>query len=160
MHDKQEELYVFLRRAQSSMEEVILLCQLALKQTDDAVKYSIIRDTIVTYCRPFKFCYGKLGGPYSLDEKFLDQTVTDVHAELMGWRDKIIAHSDIDVLDPKLHCLTTPQGRKTYPITFRGFYAEDMPAASEIKRASIAVGSAIASQIEILEREMSVPKGD
>jgi len=131
MHNINEEQYVFYRMALSDIQSAKRVCDLALKQTDNELKYSMIRDAIVIYCRPFSRCNGKFGS-HKLDKHISDQLDLSIHRRLIQWRDQIIAHSDIDVRDPKLHCWTNLRGN-TYPIVFTGFYGSNMPKEEDIK---------------------------
>lgn len=129
MHNKNEEQYVFYRMALGDIQSARRVCDLASKQADNEIKCSMIRDAIVTYCRPWSRCNGKFGHR-KLDKQISDQLNVDIHEKLMQWRDQIIAHSDIDVRDPKLHYWTRGN---IFPIVLKGFYASDMPKEEEIK---------------------------
>ena len=63
MHNKIEEQYVFYRMASGDIHLAKTLCDLIESQTNQDVKYSMIRDVIIIYCRPFMSCKGKFISP-------------------------------------------------------------------------------------------------
>lgn len=131
MHNKIEEQYVFYRMASGDIHLAKTLCDLIESQTNQDVKYSMIRDVIIIYCRPFMSCKGKFISP-KLNVKGMDFSTKRIHDSLLKWRNTIIAHTDLSVRDPKLHKWTSPKGA-FFPIVFKSFYSENMPTVKEIR---------------------------
>lgn len=65
-----------------------------LKQTDvDAYRYPLLRDLVVTYCRPFV----QTRKAPSLPENVAPKQYRDLHRQLLLLRNKQFAHSDHDL---------------------------------------------------------------
>ena len=147
MDNKTEEEYVFHRMVHGDLQYALKLVELSENQIENEIKYSIQRDALVTYARPFYFCHGKYG-KYKLTP---NPNVSKEHKEILTWRDKIIAHSDIDIRDPQLHCWTQPN--PTFPIVFKGWYSENMPSPSQIKLCCSSHIISVLQYMETVERE-------
>ena len=66
------------------------------------IRFLIIRDAIISYARPFSGNKGLSGSSMILPVKFVPKHFNDLHVELMNLRNRAIAHTDLDFIDPKV----------------------------------------------------------
>ncbi len=117
MKDACEEVYVFYNFATADLDEA--------SGCLDAIKYYkrgltimvMIKNAIIAYSRPFTTCKGMYKS-HRLSIKVVPKNFRDLHNKVLHYRDCVIAHTDLDVRNPKL-------GR--YGIMFKGerYYSED-----------------------------------
>lgn len=61
---------------------------------------ALIKSAITSYMRPFTSCRGKFG-TYKIPDGIIPKKHKKLHDKIIRfWRDKIIAHSDIDIRNP------------------------------------------------------------
>jgi len=132
MDNVTEERYVFYRIASGDFQWSKQLTEISGQQTDPGVRASVQRDAIIAYARPFTRTQGKFSKNYRLEDAEVPQSILSIHNEIMKWRSKIIAHGDIDLKDPQLHCWTNSK-QPTFPILFHS--PGPMPSLQDISRA-------------------------
>ncbi len=74
-------------------------CELESTNPGNAIWSAAYRMVIVEYCKPFKKSNLKKGVRHNLKTPDLSPNLEALHKELINLRDKVMAHSDIDVLD-------------------------------------------------------------
>lgn len=79
------------------------------------LRYRLLVFIIISYARPFTKNRGKLG-VHKLTKKIVPSACRKLHDEIMYYRDKIIAHKDIDYLNPRL---------SNIGMVFKGVYYDD-----------------------------------
>ena len=60
------------------------------------------RFALVEYCKPYKLSYG-MNKPFKLDKSLIPEEYVLLHDRIITSRDHIHAHSDLTVMDAKLH---------------------------------------------------------
>ncbi len=120
MHTNDEQFYVFLRFADGDVSQALMALDHLLMVEADFMRICLLKEAAVSYCRPFKRSKGTFPGVLQLDNCFVPSDQMNLHEELIGLRDKVFAHTDIDVRHPVLHCWTrTPN--PIFPIQFKGY---------------------------------------
>jgi hypothetical protein len=121
MENENEEKYVFLRFATGDLEQAIRGLKELLECPSTSIKYALLRDSIVAYCRPFTKCRGKFHKQIRLEtEEFVPSVMAALHAQLIELRDQTYAHTDLEPRRPVLHMWRRPQGN-IFPIQFKGY---------------------------------------
>jgi hypothetical protein len=103
METSEEERWVFLFLALADMEMAIRSISTLPKTTDPWSVTTLARDAVVSYCRPFTSCRGVVCRKHKLvPERHVPDSERDFHQELMSYRDRVFAHSDLRPLKPEL----------------------------------------------------------
>ena len=139
-----EEQYVFYRLVSADLDEAYRSLEAIRRYKRGPTIMALIKNAIVSYARPFKRCNGRYGR-YSISPRFVPKNHLELHKLLMHHRDRIIAHTDIDVREPKL--VRWDFGSTVaYPIQLKGsgYYYEDYLAlVDEMKELIQSVKNAV-----------------
>lgn len=84
------------------------------------VRYSILRDLVVSYCRPFSGNKGSEIRKHMLTKKVVPKELRPLHDELVNLRNKLFAHTDYIYRRPKVINWST-ENHKWFPMQFRGY---------------------------------------
>lgn len=118
MHNPAEEWYVFLRFADGDIcQAQIALDHLTIVESD-FLRLCLLKDAAISFSRPFKKSRGAFNKSLRLDDIYVPSDFKVLHAELIGLRDQVFAHTDIDVRSPVLHCWTGGP-KPVFPILFK-----------------------------------------
>jgi hypothetical protein len=133
MKNEFEEKYVFYRFATADLDEAYYCLHAIKRYRRSFTVMAMIKNAIIAYARTFKNCKGKYGKYHLNIEEVVPENHRDLHDKVLHHRDCIIAHTDIDIRNPKL-------GK--YGIMFKGagYYYEDYLA--------------LVDQMEVLVREV------
>ena len=85
------------------------------------IRYSLLRDAVVSYARPFSGNRGVLFKSHSLPLKLVPREFRQLHSQLMTLRSQLFAHTDLSYRNPKVMQL----GR-LFPISVRAFDYESL----------------------------------
>jgi len=103
MKDACEEKYVFYNFAIADLDEASG-CLDAIKQYKRGLtSKTMVKYAIIAYSRPFSECRGidnKKKHPLGI--KVVPKNHRNLHNKLLGYRNRIIAHTDLDFRNPKL----------------------------------------------------------
>ncbi|MDH4203250.1 MAG: hypothetical protein OEV87_10195 [Phycisphaerae bacterium] len=88
------------------------------ENTEKKITNALIQCTILSYCRPFKECRG-VYRKYRLSKKFIPNNLKQIHQEMIHYRDKVFAHTDVELRNPKLIRWEGKSGY-VYPMQFKG----------------------------------------
>lgn len=114
MDTAEEEWFVFLNFAQADLGLARRALTHASAEYPPFVQYCVLRDAIVTYARPFKKSQGKFTAALRLPNDYVPEAHLPLHEQMLQYRDKAYAHTDLDARNPQLHCWT----RTNPPILF------------------------------------------
>ena len=84
------------------------------------VRYCLLRDLVVTYCRPFSGNKGDEISKHALTKKVVPKDLRRLHDELLNLRNQLFAHTDCTYRRPKVVNWST-DSHKWFPMSFRGF---------------------------------------
>src|SRR5690242_21111908 len=118
----EKEKYIFYLFAEGDVGQATIALDRGSEATDSSVKGSLYGLAVVAYCRPFMKT--KIGGtkthelPTSL---FLAKEQMPLHKQILVWRNKMFAHTDIDIRKPKL-VEWSRKPRRIWAMQFEGFY--------------------------------------
>ncbi len=103
MKDACEEKYIFYIFAIADMDEASG-CLNAIKQHKRGLtSTTMVKNAIIAYSRPFTKCKGIDNiKKYPLGIKVVPKNHRDLHKKVLDYRNRIIAHTDLDFRNPKL----------------------------------------------------------
>jgi hypothetical protein len=125
MDSLQEEQYVFHRFAHGDVNKALMCLDRIEGQNDGFVSWCLLQTAVIAYCRLFAECKISKGRSLRLASRFVPREGKTLHGRLISWRNKIIAHSDLELREPKLHGWTGQNGT-TFGVVFRGFYSDEL----------------------------------
>jgi hypothetical protein len=117
--DRILEEYGFHRLYSLDFEMARQACELLSGQTSDELRFTILRDVIVSYSRPFSGNRGKLVRHHRLPDDMVPQGMAALHAELIALRDQAFAHTDHEFIKPQHARWPRADGSAQYPMSFR-----------------------------------------
>ncbi len=85
----------------SDFEQVITTFELLKTCVKPALRYRLFVFIIITYARAFTKNEGN-NNKHTLDKKIIPSEYRDLHNEIMNYRNKIIAHTDVKYRNPHL----------------------------------------------------------
>ena len=98
----QAEEYRFYRMYSIDLQGAKQTIQMLPRFPEPDVRYSIIRDAVVAYARPFSKNRGKFLKFHRLPDSIVPRERLELHAELITLRDQAFAHSDHEFFKPQL----------------------------------------------------------
>lgn len=79
------------------------VCELEKTDSGTAIWAAAYRMALVGYCKPFKRSNGITQKSLRLNVPELSVELNEVHNQVTGLRDKLLAHSDLSSLDPEVY---------------------------------------------------------
>lgn len=155
--NRDAEDYRFLRLYSIDLEMAKQASDLLAKQDALDVRYSILRDLVVTYARPFSVNRGRLFKKHKLDDKVVPVTGKDLHLELLALRDQVFAHTDHDARDPQIARWPRKQGGAMYPMSFTNPpYGKLIDRLDEIRELIVSVEAAVNLRVRSFEAKFEL----
>jgi hypothetical protein len=68
---------------------------------------------IIEYAKPYMTSFG-IAGRHKLDDRYVPSAHRDLHKRLIDTRKKILAHSDLTVMEAKLHVANISVGQRAF----------------------------------------------
>jgi hypothetical protein len=119
--DSKLETYAFLRLYEHDFEMALNTLKILRRCRNNEVRYALLRDIIITYCRPFAESKGKEIKRHRFGfGKFESESMKNLHKKIMGLRSSLFAHTDLIVKNPQIANWSTTE-RKWFPMSFAGF---------------------------------------
>jgi hypothetical protein len=123
-----EEEYIHYQEAITCLNRAwVTICELENTKSGSAIWAAAYRMTLIEYCKPFKKSTG-LTKKHQLTIPNFDSELKLIHEEIINLRDKVLAHSDLTVLDAKVY-----YGETHKPIISKNIL-KSMPAPSNIRK--------------------------
>ena len=113
------ENYRFLRLYSIDLEMARQACDLLARQGSPELQFSVLRDVVVTYARPFSNNRGRVFRSHRLEVTVVPTTMRPLHTELLALRNQAFAHTDHDFHNPRIARWPRSTGGATYPMSFR-----------------------------------------
>jgi hypothetical protein len=150
----ESEDYLFLRLYSIDLDTARHTLGLIEASSEQSAQFCLLRDLIVTYCRPFSGNRGKLKKKHRL-EALLPAVVPpeydELHKTLTRYRDKLFAHTDMDAYAPRATKWAQEVGA-SFPMSFWGLdYTLLLARLPDIRALLSAVETAINTEVERLE---------
>ena len=118
------------------------------------VRYCILRDLIVTYCRPFSGNKGDKITNHKLTIKVVPKELRPLHKELLDYRNQLFAHTDYTYRRPRVVNWSTDT-YKWFPMALRSFdYGKLDNRISEISKLIQSVEMNLHSLINKIEESI------
>ena len=120
------EKYAFLRLYEHDFEMALHTIKLLRRCRNKEVRYSLLRDIVVTYCRPFTESRGKdIKKDFLGFKKYESENMKALHARLMHLRGSLFAHTDLTFKNPQI-ANWSEGDRKWFPMAFTFFDYEKL----------------------------------
>ena len=154
---QEEEQYHFYRLYSIDFDTANHILRVLKRYRRKDVRYCILRDLIVTYCRPFSGSKGEKIATHTLTTKVVPKKLRPLHNELLDMRNRLFAHTDYTYRQPKAINWSTDT-HKWFPMQFRGFdYNKLDTRVSEISELVQAVERNLQSRIDKIEDNIEHP---
>ncbi len=99
---EQEEYFIYFASCITWLNNTWRLLHMIKEQPDNPLIGPAFRFALIEYCKPYKTSYG-FNKPYNLDTSFIPKALLPLHERIVNSRDQIHAHSDLTVMEAKLH---------------------------------------------------------
>ena len=117
----QIEKYAFLRLYEHDFEMALQTIKTLDDHENNNVRYPLLRDIVVTYCRPFTESNGiGINKDFHGVKKFPNEQMKLLHSKLLTLRKELFAHTDLTYKNPKISNWSTDE-RKWFPMSFKGY---------------------------------------
>ena len=152
MNENQLEHYYFYRLYSIDLDSVKNCLKILKRYSRKDVRYSLIRDIVVSYARPFSGNQGKLLSKHRLPKKLVPKQYRQLHKELIDARNELFAHTDYKYRRPKVANWST-ESHRWFPMSFRGNdYSKLDSRISEIESLVRSVEESLQSEIIEIEK--------
>jgi len=117
---QEKEQYYFYRLYSIDLDEAKHILRVMKRYRRKDVRYCLLRDLVVIYCRPFSGNKGDKISKHVLTKKVVPKYLRSLHDELVNLRNQLFAHTDYTYRRPKVANWST-DSYKWFPMSFRGF---------------------------------------
>ena len=115
------------------------------------VRFCLLRDIVVNYCRPFSGNRGDTTPHHKLSIKLVPHNYLDLHKELLRLRSQQFAHTDKTYRKPKISGFGTGTNR-LFPMQFKSYdYSSLCSRVGDIEKLVIAVEKTLHQKISAIE---------
>ncbi len=114
------EKYAFLRLYAMDLKEALQTIRVLRRYRRKDVRFPLLRDIVVSYCRPFTESRGQGIKKDIHDVKFQNHDMELLHEELLTLRKQLFAHTDLTYKTPQIS-KWSKGGNKWFPMSFKGF---------------------------------------
>lgn len=149
--EEETEHYKFLRLYSIDFDLARGVLRSLRDQTDPTVRRSMLRDVLVTYCRPFSGNRGHLA-QHRLSVSHVPLSQKKLHDELYDLRRQLVAHTDLTAHKPSLVRWQAAAGA-VYPMSFKQpLYDELFGRLDEMGKLVEAVDRSVLAEVREMER--------
>ena len=99
---QQMEQYYFYRLYSIDLDNTKHILRILKRYRRKDVRYCLLRDIVVSYCRPFSGNKGKKISTHTLNKKVVPKELCILHDELVEIRNQLFAHTDYTYRQPKV----------------------------------------------------------
>ena len=148
---QQMEQYTFYRLYSIDFDTTKYTLRVLKRYRSKDVRYCLLRDIVVSYCRPFSRNKGEKISNHTLGKKVVPKEFHSLHDELVRIRNQLFAHTDSIYRQPKVANFST-DSHKCFPMSFRGYdYNKLDKRISEIDKLVVAVEKNLQAEIGKIE---------
>ncbi|MGB3544052.1 hypothetical protein [Rubrivirga sp.] len=158
MRTPEEERYVHLQFCSDDLNSAWWLLGEIKRQGDNPLVGAAFQYAVIAYARPFKTSYGALEPrtKLRLDPSHVPERYRGLHDRLLTTRDRIIAHRDVGVWNPKLSVFEAHSGRNQAALVYNVIHGtEELPNVDAIIEAIEATLDSVYSELEL--RKSNLP---
>jgi len=98
----EEDTYTLYRLYQRDFDEALHTMRLMRRYRRPEVRYCLLRDAVIAYCRPFSGNRGHVHNRHKLPLRFVPRGSRSIHDDLVRRRHGLIAHTDIKERRPQI----------------------------------------------------------
>lgn len=107
----QEERYAHFWHCINNLNKAWFLLQYIKANTDNPLRGTAFEFALIVYSKPYNQSYGITTKKHKLDDKYVPDKHRDLHNRIIKDRDKIHAHTDLTLLEPKVHVKDNSYGK-------------------------------------------------
>jgi hypothetical protein len=100
--NKQEEQYVHFVSCTDSLNSAWRILREIKVSPGNSLIGVAFQSAVIEYAKPYATSFG-ITGRHKLDDKYVPSAHRDLHKQLIDTRNQILAHSDLTVMEAKLH---------------------------------------------------------
>ena len=147
-----------LRFASMDIDKAARYVGIVKAQADNRTMFPILEAAIVSYAKPFLNCKIKPSKERALlKTKDVPLQYKNLHKGLIDYRNKFVAHADIDVRNPKLSKWNKAGEMPCFPMSFKGYQIEDWSKKiHEIEILLLLLQKNVLEQIKKCEKELDL----
>ena len=120
------EKYAFLRLYDHDLEMSLQTIKVLRRYSRKDVRFPLLRDIIVTYCRPFTSSRGdEINKDFLSIKPFENKNMQLLHEKLLELRSQLFAHTDLTFKKPSI-ANWSKGNKKWFPMAFRNFDYEEL----------------------------------
>lgn len=108
---EQEEHYVHFVSCIKSFNSAWRILREIKVKPDSALIGAAFQFAIIEYAKPYTISFGTDRRRYKFDHRYVPSGHDDLHKRLIDTRNQILAHSDLTVMDAKLHVANSALGQ-------------------------------------------------
>lgn len=146
------EEYQFWRLYSVDMADAAQTASLLDTESHQAVRYTLLRDLVTAYARPFSGNRGKVLRRHRLTSEWAPEHQRSLHAELVALRDQAIAHTDHEFRNPSVSRWPYAGGAAYFMSLKVPRYDELLARLPEIRQLIAAVTSGLDARIRTFEQ--------
>ena len=124
--DREIDAYGFLRLYSIDLEMARQSCDLLTTIAELQAQHAILRDAVISYCRPFSGNRAKDGSTHHLSLRFVPRDLRELHDELFDLRMQAFAHTDVEFRRPQIGRWPRAAGGANYVMGFRNPSYDDL----------------------------------
>ena len=150
--DSELAAYGFLRLYSIDLEMARQSCDLLETIRELQARQPILRDAVISYCRPFSGNRAKDGSTHHLSLRFVPTELRGLHEELFDLRMQAFAHTDVEFRNPQIARWPRTAGGANYLVGFRNpSYDDLLRRIPEIRDLVCQVENSINTKVRKLE---------
>ena len=111
---QQEEQYVHFVSCTDSLNSAWRILHEIKQLPENSLSGTAFKFAIIEYAKPYRTSYGSVQPRYKLPDTYVPAARHDLHERLLNTRDKILAHSDLTVMEAKLHVANVSVGQRAF----------------------------------------------
>src|SRR3954447_9374524 len=143
----EEERYIFYFSAEGDVGQATLTLDRGNEIFDPFIKGSLYGIAVVAYCRPFINTKISDKKTIVLPNSFVPKEQLSVHKQILAWRNKMLARTDIDIRKPRL-VEWSRRPRRIWAMQFEGFYPHQQIEYGPTRLLFTSVALKLASAVE------------
>ena len=151
---EQEEYFVHFVSCMTWLNNAWRLLNSIQTQSENPLIGPAFRFALVEYCKPYKLSYG-INKKFKLETSFIPKELLPLHERIISSRDQVHAHSDLTVMQAKLHVHEFMGQRYTLISQNKIYGAEEFPNLQEIVKLIEATLDNLYAQEKILENALT-----
>ena len=111
---QQEEEYVHFVSCTDSLNSAWRILNAIKNSSGNSLAGAAFQFAIIAYAKPYRTSYGSVVRHHKLPDSYIPSAHYDLHKRLLDTRDQILAHSDLTVMEAKVHVANVTVGQRAF----------------------------------------------